>query len=85
MDHPDIIRTAFDTLHEEMRRLRRENADLRMRVNQGTAARQLVEQERDDLIRQRDQLRGQCCRQTATRPERAAEPDVSILRARGAL
>lgn len=70
--HPDPITLAFDTIHTEMRRLRAENCQLRMQVNQQKAATQLVVSERDDLKEHVERLRGHCCRNNIETKEQTA-------------
>lgn len=56
--HPCPLTQAFEVIHTEVRRLQRENGELRMKNNQKEAAITLVMGERDDLKKQVGQLRG---------------------------
>lgn len=60
--HPNPVCQAFDVIHEEMRRLNRENADLRKRANQKEAAISILADRNKDLERHVTQLRGALAR-----------------------
>jgi hypothetical protein len=65
LNHPSPVTAAFDTIHEEFRRLTRMNNDLCRQRDQALAREHLAKQERDDALRQLAQLRGQSSRQAA--------------------
>jgi hypothetical protein len=67
--HPCALTQAFDTIHETVRRLQRENNELRMKNNQGTAALELCVRERDDARWQVKQLQGALARKFGTAGE----------------
>lgn len=56
-DHPSAVGQAFEVIHEEMRRLRRENAEYRMRLNQTTAAFELAKTELNEYASRLDRLK----------------------------
>jgi len=65
MEHVDDVTQAFNTIHENMRGLRRQNIDLRKQVEQAKASQAIAEQERDDALKLLNQMRAQRQRVTA--------------------
>lgn len=63
--HVDDVDQAFNIIHEERRRLKRENTEWRTKYNQQTAVAELLRQELADAKRQMAQLRGHCLRNGA--------------------
>lgn len=61
-NHPNPVCQAFDVIHDEMRRLQRENAELRKQVNQKEAAIGILTDRNKDLERHATQLRGALAR-----------------------
>jgi hypothetical protein len=57
MNHVDDVTKAFDTIHEAMRAMQRQNLDLRKQVEQAKASKVIAEQERDDALRQLAQMK----------------------------
>lgn len=57
MEHVGDVEQAFNTIHETMRSLRRQNCDLRKQVEQAKASQAIAEQQRDDAQRQLAQIR----------------------------
>lgn len=56
-DHPNKVSEAVNTIFEEMRRLQRENLELRAKLSQKQACLELTTQERDDARTQHQRLR----------------------------
>lgn len=61
-NHPSPVAQAFDTIHEEMRRLQRENGDLRRQINQKIAALSIATDRNSDLEKHITRLRGAMAR-----------------------
>lgn len=57
-----LITEAFDTIHNEVRRVRAENLSLRAKVSQTQAALELTQKELADAIWQVQKLRGALAR-----------------------
>lgn len=60
--HPCALTQAFDTIHETVRDVKRENNDLRMKNNQLAAQLDIAKKERDDALWHVNQLRGALAR-----------------------
>jgi chromosome segregation ATPase len=63
--HVGDVERAFDTIHEAMRGLSRQNLELRKQVEQAKACKAIAEEECEDLRRQLMQLRGKSLRNGA--------------------
>jgi hypothetical protein len=64
-DHVGDVDQAFNIIHEERRRMRGENIQLRSKVNQQAAQLDIIKTERDDLRKQVAQLRAHVLRSGA--------------------
>lgn len=67
--HPCRLTEAFDTIHDEVRKLQRENNELRMKNNQAAAALEICARERDDALRQSRNLQNALARKFGTQAD----------------
>lgn len=76
--HPSPVHAAFDVIHEHVRKVERENMEMRAKVNQLKANFELAVQERDDALFQVRQLRGALARKFGV-PQAGGEDITAIV------